>query len=86
MNILRNFHLPFSISTGKVVLQYLDIVNEVFSPTPVEIERAQAVMAAHQSALEKGRGAVSVDGRLVDQATIRMARQLCEQARRLGLL
>ena len=73
---------------GKWVIHptQIDIVNEVFSPTSEEIERAQAVMAAHQSAVEKGRGAVAVDGRLVDQATIRMARQLCEQARRLGLL
>ena len=73
---------------GKWVIHpsQVDIVNDVFSPTSEEIERAQAVMAAHQSAVEKGRGAVSVDGRLVDQATIRMARQLCDQARRLGLL
>ncbi len=73
---------------GKWVIHpdQIDIVNAVFSPTSAEIERAQAVMAAHQSAVEKGRGAVSVDGRLVDQATIRMARLLCEQAQRLGLL
>ncbi len=64
----------------------IDIVNAVFSPTVEEIERAQAVMAAHRSAVEKGRGAVSLDGRMVDQATIRMARQLREQAKRLGLL
>jgi len=73
---------------GKWVIHptQIDIVNEVFSPTLEEIERAQAVMAAHQSAVKKGRGAVSVDGRLVDQATILMARQLCAQAKRLGLL
>ncbi len=73
---------------GKWVIHpdQIDIVNGVFTPTLEEIERAQAVMAAHQSAVEKGRGAVSVDGRLVDQATIRMARQLCAQAERLGLI
>ncbi len=64
----------------------IDIVNTAFSPTMPEIERAQSVMAAYQSAVDKGRGAVSLDGCMVDQATIRMARHLCEQTKRLGLL
>jgi len=73
---------------GKWVIHpaQIDIVNAVFSPTLAEIERAQAVMAAHQSAVEKGRGAVSMDGRLVDQATIRMAKQLIEKAKISGKL
>jgi malyl-CoA/(S)-citramalyl-CoA lyase len=73
---------------GKWVIHpaQIDIVNDVFSPTPEDIERARAVMTAHQSAVENGRGAVSVDGRMVDNATIRLARQLYEQARRLGLI
>ena len=73
---------------GKWVIHpsQIDIINAAFSPTSEEIDRALTVEAAYRSAVDKGRGAVSVDGRLVDQATIRMARQLCDQAKRLGLL
>jgi citrate lyase beta subunit len=73
---------------GKWVIHptQIDIVNSEFSPTVEEIERAQAVIAAHQSAVEKGRGAVSMEGRMVDQATIRMAKQLIEKAKLSGKL
>ena len=33
-----------------------------------------------------GRGAVAVEGRMVDQATVRLARQLWQQAKHLGLV
>jgi citrate lyase subunit beta/citryl-CoA lyase/malyl-CoA/(S)-citramalyl-CoA lyase len=56
----------------------------VFSPSPEEIARAGRILDAFQQA--RGRGAVAVDGRMVDQATVRMARQLWEQARHLGLV
>ena len=73
---------------GKWVIHpaQIDIVNAVFSPTIEEIERAQAVIAAHQLAVEKGRGTASLDGRMIDQATIRMAKQLIEKAKQTGKL
>lgn len=64
----------------------IDIINEVFSPSKEEIQRAVKVLAANKEAQEKGRGAVAVDGRMVDQATVRLARQLYEQARYLKLV
>ncbi len=36
-------------------------------------------------AVKTGRGAVAIDGRMVDNATIRLAEQLWEQARHLKL-
>jgi len=58
----------------------IDMVNQVFSPSQEDIDRAIKVLAAHQEAEVKGLGAVNVDGRMVDQATVRLARQLYEQA------
>ena len=73
---------------GKWVIHpdQIDTVNKVFTPTTEDVERARRVMAAHQSAVDSGRGAVSLDGRMVDNATIRLARQVCELAHYLGLL
>lgn len=56
------------------------VVNEVFSPIPTEIEWAKKVVAAYEEANAAGSGAVSVDGRMVDAASIRMARNTLDLA------
>ena len=64
----------------------IDIINQVFSPSKEDVDRAIKVLAAHNKAQEKGLGAVAVEGRMVDQATVRLARQLYEQAKHLKLV
>ena len=49
-------------------------VNEVFSPTEAEIGWAEKVVDAYEKAGASGSGAVSVDGQMVDAASIKMAR------------
>ncbi|HCY85580.1 MAG TPA: CoA ester lyase [Desulfobacteraceae bacterium] len=63
----------------------IDTINQVFSPTPEEIERALKIL---KTAKEAGhtRGAVAIDGKMVDQATIRLARRVRDHARHLGLV
>jgi citrate lyase beta subunit len=63
----------------------IDIINQVFSPSREDIARAKKVLAAHRDAEEKGRGAVAVDGRMVDRATVRLANQLYAQAKHLKM-
>lgn len=63
----------------------IPVINHAFSPSPEDIARAAKVLAANDDAAANGRGAVAVDGRMVDQATVRLARQLYEQAQHLGL-
>lgn len=62
------------------------IINEVFSPTTEEIERALKIIEAHNKAVQEGRGAVSIEGRMVDHATVRMALNLRDIALQLGLI
>jgi malyl-CoA/(S)-citramalyl-CoA lyase len=58
--------------------------NAVFTPTAAEIDKAQRIMAAMEAAAREGRGAVSLDGRLIDMASIRMAESLLGKARAAG--
>jgi malyl-CoA/(S)-citramalyl-CoA lyase len=73
---------------GKWVIHpdQIDTVNQVFSPAAEDIERARKVLDAARQAREKGLGAVSLEGRMVDNATVRMATILWEQARKLKLV
>jgi citrate lyase beta subunit len=58
----------------------IPIVNEIFSPTKQEIEWAEKVVEAYEEADAAGSGAVSVDGQMVDAASIRMARNTLDLA------
>ena len=55
-------------------------INDVFSPGTEEVERARRVVAAMEEAARAGRGAVQLDGRLIDVANMRMAENLLRQA------
>jgi citrate lyase subunit beta/citryl-CoA lyase len=50
------------------------VVNETFSPTDREVEWAREVVAAYEEANATGSGSVSVDGQMVDAASIKLAR------------
>src|SRR5215217_283136 len=52
------------------------VVNDVFSPSDREVEWARKVVAAFAEANAARTGAVSVDGQMVDAASIRMARNM----------
>jgi citrate lyase subunit beta/citryl-CoA lyase len=52
----------------------IEVVNQIFSPTEEELAWANKVVAAYEEANAAGSGSVSVDGQMVDAASIRMAR------------
>lgn len=53
----------------------ISVVNEVFSPSDDEISWARQVLAEYQAAAARGSGAVAIDGRMIDGASIRMAQR-----------
>jgi citrate lyase beta subunit len=56
----------------------IPVVNEAFSPTEKEVEWARKVVGAYEEANAAGSGSVSVDGQMVDAASIRMAQNTLE--------
>jgi len=56
------------------------LCNEVFTPSAAEVAKAKRIMEAMAQAAREGRGAVSLDGRLIDYASIRMAEALLKKA------
>jgi citrate lyase subunit beta / citryl-CoA lyase len=52
------------------------ILNEVFSPTPAELERARRVVEEYERALAEGIGAITVDGDFVDVPFYEQAKRL----------
>jgi malyl-CoA/(S)-citramalyl-CoA lyase len=58
----------------------VELANELFSPPAKEVEKARRVLAAMEEAAREGKGAVSLDGRLIDIASIRQAEALVAKA------
>lgn len=52
------------------------ILNQAFSPTQEEVERARRVVAAFESQTISGHGAIQVEGKMVDSPVVEGARQL----------
>lgn len=74
--------------TGKAVItpKHCWKVNEVFSPTPNEIVYAQRVIDAIREAEVKGKGAIALDGKMIDAPIVNRAKKVLEMAKRGGLV
>jgi citrate lyase beta subunit len=57
----------------------LATANTVFGPTDAELAHARRVVDAYNIAVADGRGAVSLDGKMIDEASIRMARVVLDR-------
>ncbi|MGE5615666.1 MAG: HpcH/HpaI aldolase/citrate lyase family protein [Bacillota bacterium] len=62
------------------------LANAVFRPSDEEIAHSLRVVQAARTAAERGVGAFTVDGRMIDAPFIRRAEQILAMARKLGLV
>ena len=58
----------------------VELANELFSPPAADVEKAKRILAAMEEAQREGKGAVSLDGRLIDIASIKQAETLVAKA------
>jgi citrate lyase beta subunit len=59
----------------------LSLANSLFTPENDEVARAERVVQAYEHALAEKRGAASLDGRMIDMASLRLARVVLEKHR-----
>ena len=57
-------------------------VNAVFAPTGEEVERARRIVEAFERGVAERRGAVALDGEMIDLPVVERARRLLEDAKR----
>ncbi len=62
----------------------IEPINRVFSPTREELEEAKKMVEAFESALKRGLGAISLDGRMIDRPVFEQAKELLELARQIS--
>ncbi|HEX5501062.1 MAG TPA: CoA ester lyase [Thermomicrobiales bacterium] len=59
----------------------LDAANRVFAPPAGQVAWARRVLDEYERALAAGRGAIAVDGKMIDAASLRVARTLVAKDR-----
>jgi citrate lyase subunit beta/citryl-CoA lyase len=60
---------------GAIHPRQVAVIHRAFAPSAEEIERARRIVAAAEEGEARGRGAVSVDGRMVDRPVLERARR-----------
>ncbi len=62
----------------------IEPIRRVFAPSEAELDWARRVLEAHEAGLREGRGAVALDGRMVDAPVVSRAQRLLDEAEHLG--
>lgn len=72
---------------GKSVInpRQIDVVHDIYTPTPKEIEKSIRIIQASEDALQKGSGVVSLDGKMVDKPIIERAKRVLTLAKAAGV-
>ena len=58
----------------------IDLANTVMSPSEAEVTKAKRILEAMAEAQKAGKGAVTLDGRLIDAASIKQAEVMVKKA------
>jgi len=60
------------------------LANEVNSPSEAEVTKARRIIEAMEQAVKEGKGAVALDGRLIDIASIKQAEVMVKKAEQVA--
>ena len=58
----------------------IDLANKIFTPPEEEVKKAKRILEAMEEAQKQGKGAASLDGRLIDLASVRQAEVMVQKA------
>ena len=62
----------------------IELANQVNSPSEAEVTKAKRILEAMEQAQKEGKGAVALDGRLIDIASIKQAEVLVKKAEQIA--
>lgn len=76
LNVARSFAALGGEGKWAIHPSQIELANQVFTPGEAEVNRARRILEELEKAQAEGRGAVSLDGRMIDAASIRQAEML----------
>ena len=76
--LARSRRLGFAGATC-VHPRQVPVLNEVFSPGAAQVDLARRIVQAYEAAVQRGAGAVALDGRMIDKPVVIRAQRLLAQ-------
>jgi citrate lyase subunit beta/citryl-CoA lyase len=76
--LLKESKIALSLGfKGKMCIHpmHIEPINQVFSPSEKDFHLAKKIIKAYEEAMSRGLGAASVEGRMIDEATYKMAKE-----------
>ena len=67
-------------------LRQIEVVNEVFTPTQKDIDKARTIIAAIKEAEKNGSGVIAVNGKMIDKPVVIRAQRTIELALASGAI
>ena len=62
----------------------IELANTLFGPSDAEVTKAKRIIEAMEQAHREGKGAVTLDGRLIDLASIKQAEVMVKKAEQIA--
>lgn len=71
--------------TGKMAIHpvQIDVINRVFTPSEDEVRHAEEVIKVYEEAVKRGIGAVGLEGRMIDEAIVKIAKRILMMAKKI---
>ncbi len=54
----------------------LEVINDVYTPSQEDVERSRKIVEAYESVAHSGKGALAIDGKMIDGATLRISQNI----------
>ncbi|GAB6161096.1 CoA ester lyase [Desulfothermus naphthae] len=61
----------------------IEIINKVYSPDEEDIQRCKKIVNTYEESIKTGKGSASIDGRMIDGATYRLAKSILDKAHKI---
>jgi citrate lyase subunit beta/citryl-CoA lyase len=73
--------------TGKTCIHpsQISTINEIFTPKPEDVEYARKVVKALEISVKEGKGACSLDGKMIDNPVAERAQKIIKKAEMIGI-
>lgn len=73
---------------GKSIInpRQIEVVNEIFTPSEKDIEKAKAIVAAIKEAEKKGSGVIALNGKMIDRPVVIRAERTITLAKAAGVI
>ncbi|GAB6887199.1 CoA ester lyase [Desulfothermus okinawensis JCM 13304] len=62
----------------------IEVINKVYSPEEEDIERCKKIVETFEESLKGEKGSASIDGRMIDGATYRLAKSILDKASKIN--